>query len=548
MSDHHQQAEATIEIPVIQGAPPRVVDQRVLYPSRALQVTFFEDRAEVRRRAIVPIQQPGPQWIALDGVTPLLQDKSLQASVLAGPEALILGVRARRRLASTGEASVESLEALEEALRQRQQDVEALRTEQAHLQLHTERLEALQQDWCAGFGHASGLLSPEQSQGWAQAWDELTQKLTALEERRASLEERMVQARQEQSLAQRHLEVARGEGHKRMELFVEVQVDPRDSGELTLELRYRTPCALWRPEHRASLLSVEPGQSPRVEVVTFATAWQRTGEDWSGVEALFSTARPASAASPPHLSDDVLHLRGKTREERQHIMVEAREQDIQVAGLEGRGGASEIPGVDDGGQPQVFSPRGFVAIPSDGEPHRVEVARHSFDAQLQRVLMPERSQVAHLRARWTWGATQPLLAGPVQLVRRGSFVGLGQLDFTGPGEVAELGFGADDGLRVRRRVIKREEQKSLTGARRYERTVEVFLSNLSDKPRQVRVTERIPVSEVDAVQIKLKESSGWEHDARDGFLHLELSVGPGQTARRHLKYEIQASSNVTLPF
>src|SRR5207253_2460232 len=133
----------------------------------------------------------------------------------------------------------------------------------------------------------------------------------------------------------------------------------------------------------------------------------------------FSTARPARAATPPSVADDVIYSRRKTDDERRNINVEARDQAIAVAGL-GRGARAvdEMPGVDDGGEPLAFEPAARVSLASDGRPFRVEIARATVRADVARVLFPERAPVAHLRATATLAkGASPLLAGPVRVAR-----------------------------------------------------------------------------------------------------------------------------------
>src|SRR5690606_7617796 len=94
------------------------------------------------------------------------------------------------------------------------------------------------------------------------------------------------------------------------ECFVEVQVDASSMDEVELEVKYRPPCALWRPEHLARLN--QDAKSPHageVEWTSWGVAWQRTGEDWGDVEVAFSTARPAQVADVPVLDDDRLSKR-----------------------------------------------------------------------------------------------------------------------------------------------------------------------------------------------------------------------------------------------
>jgi hypothetical protein len=136
---------------------------------------------------------------------------------------------------------------------------------------------------------------------------------------------------------------------RRHEAVVSLQVDAAAEGEVDLVLRYRTPCALWRPEHVARLDTAGDGDAA-VALETWATAWQATGERWEGVALRFSTARPTASAACPLDEDDVLALRRKTEMERQTVQVSLREQAVQKAGAEGGRDLDEMPGVDDGGE------------------------------------------------------------------------------------------------------------------------------------------------------------------------------------------------------
>ena len=64
--------------------------------SRPLQVTFFEDRAEVTRKATLTLPA-GKSWVRLEGVTPFVDDRSVRAAPLSD-EVTLLGVRVQRRL------------------------------------------------------------------------------------------------------------------------------------------------------------------------------------------------------------------------------------------------------------------------------------------------------------------------------------------------------------------------------------------------------------------------------------------------------------------
>ena len=112
----------------------------------------------------------------------------------------------------------------------------------------------------------------------------------------------------------------------RFEAVIEAQLEVVEAHQADLEISYRVPCALWRPEHLARLEQADG----RAQVVlrTWATVWQATGEAWTNVACRFSTARPARAASAPVIADDVLTSRRKSADERRTVVIEARDETM----------------------------------------------------------------------------------------------------------------------------------------------------------------------------------------------------------------------------
>jgi uncharacterized protein (TIGR02231 family) len=381
---------------------------------------------------------------------------------------------------------------------------------------------------------------------WRDAHETLTRSLRAvLDEVHAMRVEHAdatdVQQRAETRKREGLLEQPRLEGR------ITVQIDAPSAGEVIVEVTYRVASAVWRPEHLARL--VGDGAKGMIEIVTFATAWQRTGERWDDVEIHFSTARPAQIATPPMLQDDVIASRKKTDAERARVVVEARDQAVMLAGLDrGTRSVDEMPGVDDGGEPRVYAPREKVTLVSDGSPFRVEIGRALLSAELARVAFPELAPVAHLRATATLSGEGPLLAGPVRVARGAGLVGRARLDFVAPGEPFEIGFGSDDAVRVRRSTSEARDTTTLTGTQKLKRTVSVFVSNLSQERKTVQITERVPVSEIESVEVLLLEREGWQFDPRDGFARRDITLDGNATQELRLVYEVRASSKVVMPF
>ncbi len=160
-----------------------------------------------------------------------------------------------------------------------------------------------------------------------------------------------------------------------------------------------------------------------------------------------------------------------------------------------------MPGIDDGGLGLVLTaPR--ATIKADGAPHRVPVGGFTAPAQLSLVTIPLRSPWVHLRARLANPGPQPLLAGPVDLIMASGYVGRAEIGFVAAGEKFHLGFGPEADVRVHREERTEREEAGLLGGRNSQQVrVSVRLSNLGTERREIVVTERIPISEVEQVEV-----------------------------------------------
>lgn len=515
----------------------------VVAASKVEAVVLFEDRAEVTRSVELLPTAAGQQRVRIEGLSELIDGDSLRVAS-ASPGLVVVSARVEHALSYRPGLEGEALAQLErQELDARLERDGRQRAVQAAEQrgARTRRLVARWQERLvevprpADQGgmestHAE-LLAQEEADGVA-----LTRARAALDA--ANLELRRLGAQLEEA---RQLVPTRTSG-------VVAQVARTDAEAGRMSLSYRLPCAVWRPEHLARLGTVEAGKAT-VDLTTWATCWNRSGEDWKQVPLRFSTARPGRIAEAPLQSDDVLHLRRKSPQERSTVVVEARDEAVQLAGLgHGTRDVSEMPGVDDGGEPLQFEALLPTDLPSHGRPVRVEIGRQRLHAQVERLAFPERSSVAHLRATSTLTGRTPLLAGPVWVARGEELAGRGRTDFVAAGEPFELGFGAEEQVRVQRLQTEKRETTPIIGTQKLTRTIELFLSNLGDAPLELSVIERLPISEVEQLRVELLQPAGAQPSTRDGRLTLPVKLAAHGEARLLVSYRIEASAKVVLPF
>jgi uncharacterized protein (TIGR02231 family) len=496
------------------------------------EVTVLEDRAHVVRRGRISLES-GQVRICIEGVAPVLADKTLLARI-EGESARVVDARVQRRkvvqLAEDGGDLIEELRRERERLDDR---ITATQAELAAGEARRETLEALAQLTLGEIADDVAWGRPARDAG----------EIRDVSERRRDL------ARQRIELAHRlereHRELARLEGRIAAletpaddavaDLEIDVTAERRSEAELTVD--YVVPNACWRPYHRAELS--EDG----LRFETDACVWQRTGEAWDDVSLVLSTERASLGTEPPELASDVLRVQRK----REALVVETREQRIDTAGVAGTSETMELMGIDDAGEPQKLTPRRRTSVPSDGRPHRIVLS--AFEAPVERSLesVPELSHHVVLRTVQQNNGEGPILAGPVDLVRGGGLSGRTSVLFVGPGERFELGWGPEAELRVSRRVELEKEDTNLIGNWiAHKHHVEVRLSNLGERQHTVHVRERVPVSEIEKVKVEphAKDTSEKKTPDKDGFVDWDVTLEPLGSAALDLCYTLRKHSDV----
>lgn len=492
------------------------------------RVTVLEDRAVVERRATVEVS-PGDHQFKFGPLAHALVKKSAVARLLAAGSARVLDVRAELEMVQPQPDAQ-----LAEDCRRVERQVLELANRGVSLQQESESaaklLSQLRAEAC--LDAAWGRFEPEQAQ---RSFEELMQWQESLRVKKIEVENEFNDLRRHlKSLRQRQLE----EGQGRLQSFVLVSLKAEQQESLEIELEYVTAGAAWRPYHQAALT----GEQALVSCQ--GCVWQNTGEDWTEVELRLSTRRPSLGTEPPPLQPDWLFAgpRSTTR------TVEVREQkEAALSDFQLPAGPPSLPGVDDGGEVRRLEASRPVTVPGDGQAVRVPLFEFESEVQLQRVLYPELSTAVILKGNLSNEASLPLLAGPVDLIRDGAFIGRSQLGYVAAGEKFELGWGADTRVSVHRKSFKGEDkEKKLSGWVRSRRTVTVKLGSLSDQPIDLTLTERIPVSEVKEVEVELESDSvsdGMKAD-EDGFVTWQITLGPRQRRTFELAYLVKKRKDV----
>ena len=517
------------------ATPPDLPAGTPTLAAHILRVTVSEDRAEIRRSTRLDYRA-GRGVVFIPDITLYAHDASLNARIESGENSPEVGAARIVRWYQAPEQDyrkkeqefLELLDKLIAAIHARgdEQEVANLGKKTLARSLKASRTSILRD-----VAHRA-----DEPYSYREQLDTLLQRLEKFQDSDLKRKNELRDLLERVNILYRDAEGDPGLIRKRAGILVHFEASAPGSGILTLG--YEVPCSQWRPKHEAHL--APDGES--VRMITHGMVWQNTGEDWKDVELTLSTARPSLGLDLTLPGPDQLKLRDKTEEERKTVKVQMRDQIVKDTGPE----RDEGPGVpDDGGQTQNFTAPGKVSIPADGEPYQVELTRFESAAESRFTAAPELSDRVFQRSLLRSGPN-PILAGPVDLYRNGGFVGRAFLDFVGAGDSFYLDWGSDDFIQLSRKEESEEEEAGMVSKAKRIYTVEIIVYNLNNHALEFELTERLPVSEIESVEVKLDEAPGDTIPDADGFMKVNVDMRPQSERKLVFKYRLVMDKNVKL--
>jgi hypothetical protein len=162
----------------------------------------------------------------------------------------------------------------------------------------------------------------------------------------------------------------------------------------------------------------------------------------------------------------------------------------------------------------AFASDGAVDVASDGAWHSVALTARAGSANVRHVAVPREQQDVFRVAEVTNPFDGPLLPGPIDIYDRGQFLVTSEVDYTAPGGHVEVGLGVDPAVKVARNAEFHEEAAGmLRGALRLVHAISIEIDNTSQRPLDLEVRERVPVTREgdDDIEVTLgRVDPAWE--------------------------------------
>lgn len=559
-------------------------------PGRVVSVTVFQGQALVTREVVLPEGEG-----LLEAIITSLPDGLMPGSLYAepGPGVEVRSVRTRVRPVEADDR--DDVRELEERLRELRFEKQGLGRRQQLLQRRDGYLNQLE-----SFTAAAGKSDLDKGALDAEALAKLTTLVFAEREEvmrmRVDLQ-RDAQVNQEEiTLLERQLKtLAQGANRSSREAVVFLN---KRAGAAKVRLMYLVSGASWSPSY--NLRADEDRTTVTVEYNAQVT--QMSGEDWSDVEMILSTATPSLVAKAPTLEPLDIRLvtaarEAGNRQSRTQLFMEQKALASNRGNLTlGRafgnaagapaatesasdsvGAAGGFGGVYDGAEPlsgfdaelnslacavQVMDLSGRdkgvsrsledtesegisvvyrlpnrTSLPSRSDKQLIQIAALPIEAEFYHVATPVLTSYVYEEARLVNDTQIVLLAGPAATFLGDRFVGRGEAPSVAIGEAFTVGLGINESLRTARELIDKSDRVQ-GGNRVAQFDYRLSLENFGETAVEVRLTDRLPRSDSDAIKVTLVSATpamnppgapAVSEPTKEGFLRWVLEIPAGAT-------------------
>jgi uncharacterized protein (TIGR02231 family) len=516
-------------------------------------VTVHRTSARVTRVARVELAE-GEARVVLDGLPDGLDDASIRVEGKGSARAHLLGVAVERVTgAHAAAAEARSAEARLEAL---QEEDRALEDRVKVGQARQKFVDGLRSTYSEE--RARNLaLRPVAAREWAELTAFVERELAAAsaEVRRAEAGRRDVKRRIDAARADlEKLAAKRAETTKRVAVGVEAQ----RTGVLELAVTYTVANAGWGPVWDARL---DPAAS-KVELALYGSVWQRTGEDWTDVRLVASTAAPERGLFVPELSPRWLdrlvaalpleRRRSAAVDSSPPVSAPAVAERATKAASDDAFDAEETPATVEVGllAATLTAPR-RASVDGAGQPRKVLLSRATLAAEVTRTAAPRVDRAAFLTVKASNTTGLPLLPGTASVWVGDVLTGHTPIASTPAGGELRLAFGADDAVEVERRVLERfHDESGLLGKKdvwRYH--VRTAVKNRRGEPVKLALLDLVPVARDGEIEVKVLDGTtraSREDPERPGVRTWELTIAAHEEKVVELRYEVRAPRSVAI--
>ncbi len=407
---------------------------------------------------------------------------------------------------------------------------------------------------------------------WISASDGLSGKMLSNLKEIINLDLKIGEASEKIEKIQGDLRQIRAKGKQSYTVTIPFESDK--AATLDVDLSYQISKVSWRPIYDARL----DVKSKTLKLVQYGSVSQHTGEDWTDIALTLSTARPSRGAQLPGLFSKWVSIYVPPPPRTKKPNDDAFEFEKDSTQMEPR---LEVPEIQEGGEDPLhrwrllqeerverqmstksksvhvepmgetygyvgeYKVSGASTVKADGTQAKLMISEFEPSVDLLVQIRPQFSTDAYLVSKIKLQSDTPLLPGRVSLFRDGAFIGQVKIaHMIRPNEEAELSFGIDDGVVVKRNIVK--DQSSESGLISKDSVVEkryiTEIQNLHKDTIQIEVAEMLPASKDQSIRVDIlpDTTSGYQTDLNNvkGTISWAGALEPQQKTAINLGWKV----------
>jgi len=546
-----------------EGVPLNPMAGAKIATSRVSAVTVYPNSALVTREVDVPEGQ-GTLELVVTPLPPQTVNSSLYTEASEGIRVLATRFRTRQLMEDTRE----DVRKLHDELKQLQMTKEKLDSDIKAVQANLHLLTKLENPAAAVHPSDKGAANSESAIALSKyIMDCRVEKSKEI----VSLQQQMQLNQEKVEFAQRKLsELAAGSS--RAEQDAVIVVDKANGAGGKVRLNYLVDAASWRPQYK---LRAGKAAKDVVQLEYLAAVVQHTGEDWSNVKLVLSTAQPTLNAAPPDLqvlnvtvtpggssAAKAHHPSGMELEDRLRDLRSQAQKDFNekrlTSGVRGFNAAAALDQSWELLNPEAavkracaFSSREGpsvtyhlntrLTVPSRNDEQIIEVTRIDMPPEYYYKAVPVLTAHVYRLADLTNRSNYVLLPGEATMYIDSDFVGQMNLPLVAIGEQFTAGFGVDPQLQVQRQMT--DKSRTVQGGNQVLRfEYRILVSSYKAEKVKLQIWDRLPHAENDTIGVSLiktapevsKDTIYQREQRPNNLLRWDVTVDPSMSGEKAL--------------
>ncbi len=502
------------------------------------KVRLYTDRAEVTRL----IQRKIPAGESQFSVGPLpdsVRPDSVRVSLVGDSPARLVNVKTNRDYG--GNFLSDDIGKQEKIVQSIEKELRAVQDLLKTLNLQLEFIDLLvESESVKGKPYSNRIDSAQTGpKDWEQTLNFVSTRGIQLHEERRKAEDNLSEIEKKLNAAKKKLQDLQSGVKKTAHRVILDWKSPSESN-LNIEITYQVSNTRWKPVYQLSADT----EKKSLTVLYQGEIIQKTGENWENVEMELSTGRPSLGGAPPNLSPWVVDFLPPPQQTRklQRKMLNAPMAMDSMAAMESAPMMAAGATVTESGNSLVYTLLDKQTISSGVFDHRSTIAEKKFSIDLNYISIPKRSAFVYLNSKTINKSPFHFLQGRGWIYLNKSFVGTVWMNQTAPGQELKLGLGADENIKVERKLIRKEggEEGLFDKKDRLRYIYEIELENFKKNEILLTLKDQLPLSYHENIEVKTNDISPTPKKVDEkNIITWEINLKPNEKKTVRIDYQVE---------